>query len=95
MHRAARVSPGAGRLYPVGSLTAVFDFIEVTATARAPFTENPFTEAALTGDFEPAGSAAGAAMDGFCDSTNGSQSTRIRFHLPTDRWVMTPASRLP
>jgi Protein of unknown function (DUF4038)/Domain of unknown function (DUF5060) len=58
--------------------TGVFDFIEVTATVRAPFARNPFTDAALTGDFEPAGSAPGAAVEGFCDSTDGSRY-RIRF----------------
>jgi hypothetical protein len=58
--------------------TGVFDFIEVTAAVRAPSAHNPFTDAALTGDFEPAGSAPGAAIEGFCDSTNGSLY-RIRF----------------
>ncbi len=58
--------------------TGVFDFIEVTATVRALSAHNPFTDAVLTGDFEPAGSAPGAAMEGFCDSTNGSLY-RIRF----------------
>jgi hypothetical protein len=58
--------------------TAVFDYVEVTATVNHPAAGNPFTEAALTGDFEPVGSAAGATMDGFCDSTDGSRY-RIRF----------------
>ena len=58
--------------------TGVFEFIEVTATVRTPLAHNPFTDAALTGDFEPAGSAPGAAIEGFCDSTNGSVY-RIRF----------------
>jgi hypothetical protein len=55
-----------------------YDFIEVTAAMRAPSVGNPFLEGALTGDFEPAGSAPGAAIEGFCDSTNGSLY-RIRF----------------
>ncbi len=56
----------------------VYDFIEVTAAVRAPSVRNPFLEGALTGDFEPAGSAPGTAIEGFCDSTNGSLY-RIRF----------------
>jgi hypothetical protein len=58
--------------------TRAYDFIEVTAAVSAPLPRNPFQEGALTGDFEPAGSAPGAAIEGFCDSTNGS-IYRIRF----------------
>jgi hypothetical protein len=56
----------------------VYDVIEVTAAVRAPSVRNPFLEGALTGDFEPAGSVPGTAIEGFCDSTNGSRY-RIRF----------------
>ncbi|MGO8677023.1 MAG: DUF4038 domain-containing protein [Limisphaerales bacterium] len=58
-----------------------FDFIEVTAVMSAPSAQNPFTEVAFTGHFEPAEAAPGAAVDGFCDSTDGSRY-RIRFMPP-------------
>jgi hypothetical protein len=58
--------------------TSAYDFIEVTAAVSAPSVRNPFQEGALAGDFEPARSAPGAAIEGFCDATNGSLY-RIRF----------------
>jgi len=57
---------------------AVFDFIEVTAKLPAAAAPNPFTDASLAGDFEPAGSADQIAVDGFCDSPDGTVY-RIRF----------------
>jgi len=71
-------TPGAVAFTQSAPATAVFDYVEVTAKVSRPAVGNPFTEAALTGDFEPVGSAAGATMDGFCDSTDGSRY-RIRF----------------
>jgi hypothetical protein len=57
---------------------AVFDFVEVTATVAAPAVHNPFTDASLAGDFEQAASAEQVAVEGFCDSSDGSVY-RIRF----------------
>jgi len=57
---------------------AVFDFVEVTAKVAAPALKNPFTDASITGDFEPAGSAERVAVEGFCDAADGSLY-RIRF----------------
>jgi hypothetical protein len=57
---------------------AVFDFVEVTATVAAPAVKNPFTDASLAGDFEQAASAEQVAVEGFCDSADGSVY-RIRF----------------
>jgi hypothetical protein len=57
---------------------ATFDFVEVTATVAAPAVKNPFTDASIAGDFEQAGSAEQVAVEGFCDSADGSVY-RIRF----------------
>ncbi len=57
---------------------AVYDFVEVTAAVNSPALKNPFTDASLAGDFELAGSAEKIAVEGFCDSADGSLY-RIRF----------------
>ncbi len=57
---------------------AVYDFVEVTAKVAAPAVKNPFTEASISGDFEPAGAREQVAVEGFCDSADGSLY-RIRF----------------
>ena len=57
---------------------AVYDFVEVTATVHSPAPKDPFTDAFLTGDFEPAGSAEKVDVEGFCDSADGTLY-RIRF----------------
>jgi len=57
---------------------AVFDFVEVTAQLPAAAASNPFTDASIAGDFEAAGSAEQIAVDGFCDSPDGT-FYRIRF----------------
>jgi hypothetical protein len=57
---------------------AVFDFIEVTARVGAPAVKNPFTDASISGEFEAAGSRKQVAVEGFCDSADGSLY-RIRF----------------
>jgi hypothetical protein len=58
--------------------TEVFDFIEVTALLPVVSLKNPFTDAAFTGHFEAVGSAPGTAVEGYCDSADGSRF-RIRF----------------
>ncbi len=60
------------------SSVAVFDFIEVSAKVAAPVVQNPFTDASISGDFEQTGSAERVAVEGFCDSADGSVY-RIRF----------------
>jgi hypothetical protein len=57
---------------------AAYDFVEVTAKVAAPTVKNPFTDASISGDFEPAGSTEEVAVEGFCDSADGSVY-RIRF----------------
>ena len=57
---------------------AVFDFVEVTAKVAVPAVSNPFTDGSIAGDFEQAGSAERVAVEGFCDSADGSVY-RIRF----------------
>ena len=57
---------------------AVFDFVEVTAKLPAAAAPNPFTDASIAGDFEPAGSSSQIPVDGFCDSADGTVY-RIRF----------------
>lgn len=55
-----------------------YDFVEVTLTVDAPDAHNPFTDAAVTGQFSKAGGANPIAVDGFADSADGSVY-RIRF----------------
>jgi hypothetical protein len=56
----------------------VYDFVEVTARVPAGAASNPFTDSSIAGDFEAAGSAERIAVDGFCDSPDGTVY-RIRF----------------
>jgi len=60
------------------STTAVFDFVEVTANVDTPVRRNPFLEGSITGDFAQDGSNNRVAVDGFCDSADGSLY-RVRF----------------
>ena len=66
---------------------SVFDFIEITAKVTAPAAANPFTEVSFTGDFEQTGSAERVAVEGFCDSADGSLY-RIRF-MPSKNGAYT------
>ncbi len=56
---------------------AAYDFAEVTLNVTGSEAKNPFTDAAVTGSFGLKG-AAPLAVDGFCDSADGSVF-RIRF----------------
>ena len=49
-----------------------FDFVEVTINISKPNVTNPFTEVFVTGKFGPAGQEERLAVDGFCDSVDGS-----------------------
>lgn len=54
-----------------------YDFLEVTLNITGSTAANPFTDATVTGTFTPPGGAP-VAVDGFCDSPDGSVQ-RIRF----------------
>ena len=54
-----------------------FQFVEVTLKLDRPVTGNPFTDAALEGEFN-AGSSPHLKVDGFCDSDDG-RVFRVRF----------------
>lgn len=55
-----------------------YDFVEVTLTVAQPDAHNPFTDVTLRGSFGKAGGNERQAVDGFCDSPDGSVF-RIRF----------------
>ena len=57
---------------------AAYDFVEVSLRVSTPVAGNPFTEAAVTGWFGPAGGGERVKVDGFCDSADGTLF-RIRF----------------
>lgn len=59
----------------------VYDFIEVTINVGRPTAQNPFRDIFVTGNFEQANNHDKVAVEGFCDSTDGS-IFRIRF-MPT------------
>ena len=54
-----------------------YDFLEVTASVARPTAKNPFTDVALSGQFQREG-AEPVKVQGFCDSSDGSKY-RIRF----------------
>src|SRR5207247_1829206 len=55
-----------------------YDFVEVTVSLSAPDAGNPFTDAAVSGWFARADDKDRVAVEGFCDSAEGSLF-RIRF----------------
>ena len=55
-----------------------YDFVEVTLRVNGPAAANPFTDAAVTGWFGPAGGGERVNVGGFCDSADGTVF-RIRF----------------
>jgi hypothetical protein len=62
---------------PAGSVEA-YDFAEVTVNVSGPDARNPFLDATLHGTFGKTGASATTAVEGFCDSPDGSVF-RIRF----------------
>jgi hypothetical protein len=60
-----------------GSVEA-YDFSEVTVNVTGPDTQNPFIDATVRGTFAKTGGGATTAVEGFCDSADGSVF-RIRF----------------
>jgi hypothetical protein len=58
-----------------------YDFVEITATIDAPDARNPFMDASLSGTLETEDGSHRWAVEGFCDSADGSVF-RIRFMAP-------------
>ena len=63
---------------PAPASIQAYDFAEVTVSVAAPDAANPFTDVTLSGSFGRKGDAARTAVEGFCDSADGSVF-RIRF----------------
>src|SRR5690349_17083482 len=63
---------------PSATTVDAFDFVEITLKVEAPDARNPFLDAAVDGHFEKSGGADRIAVEGFCDSADGSVY-RIRF----------------
>jgi hypothetical protein len=55
-----------------------YDFVEVTVTVPTATTRNPFTDVAVTGQFNRVEGGKPLAVEGFCDSADGG-TCRIRF----------------
>src|SRR5258705_5986698 len=55
-----------------------YDFVEVIARVDKPDMRNPFLDATITGSFSKADGSDRKAVEGFCDSADGSVF-RIRF----------------
>jgi hypothetical protein len=55
-----------------------YDLVEVTVNVASPDPRNPFTEAAVEAQFGKVGESRRLAVDGFCDSADGSVF-RVRF----------------
>ena len=66
---------------PATPTVEAYDFAEVTVNVAAPDAVNPFTDVTLTGSFGKKGESARTAVEGFCDSPDGTVF-RIRF-VPT------------
>jgi hypothetical protein len=56
----------------------VYDFLEVQIAVASPTTKNPFTEVFVTGKMEKNDHAENFAVEGFCDSPDGT-IFRVRF----------------
>jgi len=63
---------------PATPVVEAYDFAEVTVNVAAPDASNPFSDVTLSGSFGRKGEAARTAVEGFCDSPDGSVF-RIRF----------------
>jgi hypothetical protein len=63
---------------PSAANVQAYDFVEITVNVAGPDVRNPFTDATLRGSFGKVGDAKRTAVDGFCDSPDGSVF-RIRF----------------
>jgi hypothetical protein len=57
---------------------AVYDYVEMSLRPNPPIAGNPFTDATVTGSFDPADGSESVKVDGFCDSADGALF-RVRF----------------
>ena len=71
-------APGGVTYSQSAKSVETYDYLEITLNIGAPDAANPFTDASLSGWFARAGAAERVAVDGFCDSADGSVF-RIRF----------------
>ena len=76
--RAAKARPQEVAFSQSSQIVEAFDFVEVALNVSSPDAGNPFTEVSVEGQFGKLGEAKRLAVDGFCDSPDGSLF-RIRF----------------
>ena len=74
----ARASQTAITFSQSATSVDVYDFVEITVQTGSPGSHNPFTEASVSGSFGKVGATERLAVDGFCDSSDGT-TFRIRF----------------
>ena len=71
-------APGSISVAQSAPMVEAYDFVEVTLNIASPDVKNPFTNAAVSGQFGKAGENRQVAVEGFCDSADGSVF-RVRF----------------
>jgi hypothetical protein len=71
-------APSGITFEPVSGPVEVYDFADVAVRVNGPDARNPFTDATVRGSFSKTGAATPTAVDGFCDSQDGSVF-RVRF----------------
>src|SRR2546425_9884626 len=74
----ALAAPSAVSFAQSAPTVEAYDFVEITVSPSVPDAGNPFTDAAVTGWFARADARDRIAVEGFCDSAEGSLF-RIRF----------------
>ena len=75
-------APSTVAFAPSALSVEAYDFLEVVIQVTAPDASNPFTDVSVNGSFsEASGTKKPLAVDGFCDSPNGSLY-KIRFVPP-------------
>ena len=90
------IGDGASRevtFEPATSSVQAYDFAEATVHVASPDAMNPFTDVTVTGTFGKRGDQTRTAVEGFCDSPDGSVF-RIRF-VPSSPGDYTYASDVP
>lgn len=81
MPLAAWSAPADVRFEQSAKEVPAYEYVEVTLAVTAPDVANPFTGAAVTGEFGLRGATRRLRVEGFCDATDGS-TYRIRFMPP-------------
>ncbi|MFZ0964431.1 MAG: DUF5060 domain-containing protein [Terriglobia bacterium] len=71
-------APGSIHIAQSSQTVEAYDFVEVTLNIASPDVKNPFTEAAVSGQFGKTGENRRFDVEGFCDSADGSVF-RVRF----------------